>query len=567
MTLSGVYFPRMLSTEIDSFSDVVGDELADEMMNRHVEVQTLADLLGTDNQRSTPIPALYNVFYKFLQNPSTVSVETYKRMVDTDETVGSGLDFLVSCLVARLGPYQHKDPEITAFVNKALAEMKGGPVNTFKEMLSASWAGFSVSEIVWANKEIGFVPEKLVTMPPGSILFSANRNGELESDGILQYQRNYNPLAMSSNIAGGFYSAGGVNGFAPNRPDPMAKLGDFAFPVRLPNSFSYMSIRIPVLKCVHFTWNSQGCFGNPYGRSLLRRAYNWWIQKWAYAQMMGVALDRKGTPLTVVFADPNVSVVDQNKMASGSKSNTRDSMLRGPAAAAAAFKNIHNDSVVVLPGKKGQNFDIEKLDVSSNAQDFIGSIQLCNTLIMRALLIPALVFSSGDGAGSYALGAAHEKTFDKICDGYLEGFKNVLVEQVVQQILAYNYPAERWKLDGAGGFAKRELTMDEREKEMNVFTAAIDKGIVDANDLADLNKMREAIGFEPRTEVIKKPKPMMPMMGVDGDGDKIQSDGTEDESDGTDDGSADPSVDGNGGSGTRPGFGGTATKPKQDQTT
>ncbi len=511
----------MSHDDVASPIERVPDELADELMARHVEVQTLAELMGSDKQRGTPIPAVYNMWYRFVQNPSTVSVETYKRMIDTDETIGSGVDFLTSCLVARLGAYQHDDPEVTKFVTRALEDMQGGFVEVCKEMLSACWAGFSVSEIVWANKANGFVPEKIVTLPPSSVLFEVDRTGEVLEDGILQYQKNFTAIggAFGQGFGAGVSSGVGGNGFNA-RPDPMAKFGDFAFPIRTGQMYSYMAIRIPKMKTIHYAWNSQGRFGNPYGRSLLRRAYNWWVQKWAYCQMMGTALDRKGTPLMVIFADQNASVVkDPRKAGAGaSEKKTRTDTIPAAVAAANAFANVHNDSVVVLPGKKGQMFDIEMLEQSANAADFVSVLQFCNMMQMRALLIPALIFTSGDGAGSYALGQEHAKTFDKLLDGYLAGFIRTLLDQVVRQIIAYNFPRVVWMDAGLGTFAKRELTMDEREKEMGVFTAAIDKGVVDTNDLADLNKMREAIGFEPRTTPIPKPPDPFGMIPGDIDG-------------------------------------------------
>ncbi len=507
----------------------VPDEVADELMARHIEVQTLADMMGADHQRGTPIPALYNMWFRFVQNPSTVSIESYKRMIDTDETLGSGVEFLISCLVARMGAYQHDDPEVTKFVSRALSDLKGGFVAALKEMLSACWAGFSVSEIVWANKSIGFVPEKVAPLPPSSVLFEVDRVGEITDDGILQYQRNYSPTGLGGGM--GFYSGANSNGFVPNRPDPMAKFGDFAYPLRSANMFNYLSIRIPRMKCVHIAWNGPGQFGNPYGRSSLRRAYNWWVQKWAYAQMMGVALDRKGTPLTIVYADPNATMVKDSKYNSTEKAKRVDTE-KAPAAAARAFKNVHNDSVIVLSGKKGQTFEVEALEQSANANDFVSVLQFCNQMEMRALLIPSLIFSSGDGSGSYALGQEHAKTFDKLLDSMLEGFKQSVLDQFIRQIIAYNFPKKVWQETGLGGFAKRELTMDEREKEMNVFALAIDKGIVDTNDLADLNKMREAVGFEPRTTPIEKPMPMMPPGfgdGFGGEDDDVQPNGQDGE--------------------------------------
>jgi hypothetical protein len=508
----------------------VPDELADELMARHVEIQTLADMMGDEHQRGTPIPALYNMWYRFIQNPSTVSIESYKRMVDTDETIGSGVEFLISCLAARMGAYQHDDPEITRFVTRALAEMKGGFTAAVKEMLSAVWAGFSVSEIVWANKSIGFVPEKVVPLPPSSILFEVDRVGDLTDDGVLQYQRNYQPLGMG--LGAGFFGGLAQNGFIPNRPDPMAKFGDLAFPLRSANTFNYMSIRIPKLKCVHIAWNGPGMFGNPYGRSSLRRAYNWWVQKWAYCQMMGQVADRHGTPHTVVYADQNATMVKAGTTSSQStEQQKRANMERAPEAAARTFKNVHNDSVFILPGKKGQIFDVEVHDTSGNLPDFIAVLQFCNTMLMRALLIPSLIFTAGDGAGSYSLGQEHAKTFDKLLDSMLEGFKQSVLDQFIRQLIAYNFPKKVWQEKGLGDFAKRELTMEERQKEVEVFIGAIDKGIVDTNDTGDLNKMREAIGFEPRTTPIEKPMPMMPPgfggEGVEPDGDEVEPDGDE----------------------------------------
>jgi hypothetical protein len=273
---------------------------------RHAEINDYKDLVM---QRGTNIPALFNTFYKFIHNPSSVSVETFKRMVDTDDTIGSGVDFLTTCLASRLGKYQHKNPEITQWVQCRLNDIKGGWTNTIKQFLSATWAGFAVAEKVWTNNDYGFVPEKICVLPPSTILFEAERTGEITSDGILQYQRNWNPLSLGMGIGyfGGAMSVGmGFLGTSA-QPDPFAKFGDLPFPMRTANSYNYLSIRIPKQKCMHFSFDAQGSFGNPYGRSLLRRCYKWWVLKDATCRMLSVALDRKGTPLTVVFASQHTT--------------------------------------------------------------------------------------------------------------------------------------------------------------------------------------------------------------------------------------------------------------------
>lgn len=499
------------------YQDNFGEEQRDldEMLYaRHSEIKSLQDLV---DQRGTNIPALYNQVYKFIQNPSTVSVETFRRMVDTDETIGSGVDFLTTCLAARMGEYTHPNDEVASWVNDRLEEIDGGWTNSMKEMLSACWAGFSVAEKVWANTTHGFVPRKLVHLPPGTLLFETNRTGELTYDGILQYQRNYNPALFGGGVAYLFGFSSMAPSFSQNstRPDIYAKLGDYPFPLRSPNIFSYLSIRIPIRKCIHYSWDAQGKFGSPYGKSLLRRAYKHWVLKDSVMQFLAVALDRKGTPLQVWYVDPNATFIDAEKWNGQPIDPSQNIGIRAQLAVKNALKNVHNDSVVIMPGKKGQFVEHDVIQQSSNAADFIATLNYLDSRIMRALLIPTLVFSSGDGAGSFALGQEHAKTFDKLCDGFLGGFKQVLIHQLVREMICYNFPPEAWEDDGFGEFGSRELSQEERQKEMECVTAAVNLGAVDMQDLDDLNRTREIAGFKMRDTPIPIPDPLMGMEDED----------------------------------------------------
>lgn len=500
------------------------DQFEDMLYARHVELENLDDL---KEQRGTPIPALFNQFYKFVQNPSAVSVETFKRMVDTDDTIGSGVDFLTTCLAARLGRYTHPSKEITEHVNKALEAIDGGFTNTVKQIMSASWAGFFVGEKVFGDDpELGFIPTRIVPMPPSTLLFETERTGEISSDGILQYQRNYNPFLLGRGVGyfGGTLTTGlGFGSSANNRPDVFAKMGDLPFPIRTANSFNYLSIRIPKAKCIHYAFDAQGKFGSPYGRSLLRRCYKYYVLKDAILQMMAIALDRKGTPLTVVYYDPNAPMFDQSRAQNpndlASVRNDPKSAIHPGKAAEKAMKNLHNDSVVYIPGKKGEIYTIDTLSQQSNAADFIQALEFCNKSILRALLIPSLMF--GDGQGGYALGEVHSKTFDKILDGTNAGLEEILLKHWVKDILMLNYPRSQWEKDGLGKFSKRELSQDEVQKVMETFEKGINSGIIDQSDLNDLNKMRDSIGFEERDKPIER---LDPMGGNESDGDEPSGD-------------------------------------------
>lgn len=490
-------------TDVGQDTNFEERELGRLLEQRKAEISMFKDL---ETQRGTPTPALFSIFYKFIQNPSSVSVDTFKRMIDTDETCGSGTDFLTTCLSARLGKYQHKSSEITEWINARLSDIQGGFFNFIKEMYSAAWSGYYVGEKVWHNTENGFVVDRIIPMPPVSVLFEVNREGQIEPDGILQYQRNISPLGISQgfNFFGGVINAGfsldagGAGGF---KPDPFAKFGDLPYPLRTANSFAYLSIRIPRDKCIHYAFDAQGKLGNPYGRSLLRRCFNAYVAKMQVQKMMLQALDRKGTPLMVVYSAPNATVKDPDKVRGLVNAKGQNVGMDAAKSVSQAFRNIHNDTVVTLPGKKGQLYDVDVIPMDANADQFITVLQHYDRAIMRGLLIPSLIFNTGDGSGSFALGEAHFKTFDKICDGINQGVEDVLKRQLIYEMLAYNFPKSAWERDGFGGFTKREMSQDEKLKEKDILEFAINHGVVDTNDLADFNAIREKIGFEAKDEI------------------------------------------------------------------
>lgn len=505
------YNVKDLLPENDYHSPYIDNDEFDEMLYaRHVEIEDAEDLL---EQRGTPIPALFNQFYKFIQNPSGVSVETFKRIIDTDNTAGAGIDFLTTCLAARLGRYTHPSKEITEHVNKCLNAVEGGFPAKLKEIYSAAWAGFYVGEKVYEdNPTLGFIPKKIAPLPASTILFETERTGELTSDGILQYQRNFNPYLLGRGVG---YFGGSVTtglGFAQSnnaRPDVFAKLGDLPFPIRTANSFNYLSIRIPKEKCIHYAFDCQGNYANPYGRSLLRRIYKFYVMKDAILQMMSIALDRKGTALTVVYYDPNAPIYDPAKLPNGNMNpqqarNNPAAAVHPAAAAKNAFKNLHNDSVIYLPGKKDEIFGVDFMPQSPNTGDFIQALEFCDKSMMRGMLIPFLLM--GDGQGGYALGNVHDKIFEKILDGMNASAEQVILNQWVRDILVLNYPRSAWEKDGLGSFSKREMSQDEIEKVMNTFEKGINTGIIDPNDLNDLNKMRDSINFDERNTPIQKPE-------------------------------------------------------------
>lgn len=475
--------------------DDVPPNIKTELKNRYDELTALQQ---EQIQMGTTVPQLYGSLSRFVANPSTVSVETFKRMIDTDETVGSGMDFLNLAFIARFGDYKHPIPAIQKLVRRAIAQMKGSWHENLEEMFSAEWNGFSITEQEWEFKPDfdgapAFVPTKLTTYPPLTIVFAVNRHGELLPDGIYQYQRFHNTF-FNQYVYG--IRTGNLNEV---RPDLFASIGDYPYPIRIAADLTYLTVKIPKSKVIHLRSSTTGKFNNPYGRSILRRAYKNWVLKDAFLKMWLVAADRKGTPLVVAYVAPNDTVKEEIR---GDGTTINQSIQRADIAMANILKNIHNSSFIVAPGRKGEEFDFEALQTQGDMNIFKDATEYFNKAMMRAMLIPPLVMGSGDGVGSYALGDSHKKIFYQSVDGKLKVHKQAILDQWVRKIIAYNFPQNMWEQHGYGEFVLEEFDPEVMEKLAGIYGNMTEKGYMSPEDQQDMDYVREKMGMKKKAAVV-----------------------------------------------------------------
>ena len=61
----------------------------------------------------------------WFQRPDNIGLETYERMVQTDETIAAGLEFVTLAAVSRLGEYVNEDrPDIQDFIRENFETMQ-----------------------------------------------------------------------------------------------------------------------------------------------------------------------------------------------------------------------------------------------------------------------------------------------------------------------------------------------------------------------------------------------------------------------------------------------------------
>lgn len=480
--------PTTYSSSLLDWIDDVPKNIQAELKNRYDE---LTHLEQEQVQMGTTIPQLYGSLSRFVANPSTVSVETYKRMLDTDDVIGSGVDFMNLSFLARFGEYKHPSDEITQFVRRVLMNMDGSWHQNLKEMFSAEWCGFSITEQIWKyDRDFdgfpAFVPKKLVTYPPLTIVFAVNRHGEVLPDGIYQYQRYHNTF-FNSYMYG--INNGDLNGF---RPDLFASIGDYPYPVRVAADLTYLTVKIPKDKVIHLRSSVSGEFNNPYGRSILRRVYKHWVCKDAYIKMRLIAADRKGTPLLVGYANPNDTVLEGKEKHHG---GTSAEPQRSDVALANIMKTIHNSSFIVLPGRKSEVYEIEAIQSQGDGQIFKDAIDDCDKSILKGMLISELIMGTGSGSSSYALASEQTKNFNRAIDGKLKPYKQGLLDQFIRQILLYNFPKKTWERDGLGEFLLEEHDSEDMEKLAGIYGSLTEKGYMDPTSQSDMDYVRQKMGL------------------------------------------------------------------------
>jgi hypothetical protein len=480
------------------FVNTLPGNIKSELSNRHEELTRLEE---EQVQEGTTVPQLYGSLSRFIANPSTVSVETYKRMIDTDETIGAGVDFLILALIARFGEYKHKNKKIEEFVRRALNRMEGSWHENLDEMFSAEWAGFSTTEQVWEHLEDfdgapAFVPRKIVTYPPLTLVFAVDRHGDILSDGIYQYQRFHNTFFNSWVYGDATSGRGNIDGF---RPDMFASIGDYPYPIRIAADLTYLTVKIPKSKCIMLRSSVTGKFQNPYGRSILRRIYKNWVMKDAFLKMWVIGADRKGTPLVIGYAAPNDTVLE-GTMNGGDPHSVNARAQRADLAMAQIFKTLHNSSFVVLPGKKGEIYEVEAIQSQGDMNVFKDGAEYFNRAIMRGLLLPPLVLG-GDGGGSFALGQEHNKIFKQVCDGKLKVYKQNIIDQFIKKIVAYNFPKDQWEKDGPGEFMAEDFDPEVMEKLANIYARLTESGYMTPADQEDMDEVRVKMNMKKKTKI------------------------------------------------------------------
>ena len=188
----------------------------------------------------------------------------YKQMISNDETIGTGIEYLTSRIVSRIGAYTHENQKIKEIVDRSIESIKGTMTDVRRSILRDSFAyGYGVGEFTVKSENGKWILSSIQILDPTNIKFK------------------------------------------------MEKFKDNSYGVGAVIQGSGMEeVEIPSGKCIIKTY---GDSTTPYGKSLLRRCYRWWSLKNAIPKLWAVGLERFGMPILHGKASDKKSMKELNE--------------------------------------------------------------------------------------------------------------------------------------------------------------------------------------------------------------------------------------------------------------
>ena len=383
-------------------------------------------ILVNDGDRTmlgTAIPYLYNLYSDLIVNPSSVSVSEFQKMVYSQPVISVALTLINNLVKNEIGQYQHQNKKYAEFINKMLRSMNRPFDALVTDMLTALWAGFYVGEKKYESDGRYIIIKDVEPRPAQSILYRVDSQGHLKEDGIIQYYFN--------NLWTGYGNLLAFNAVGPTgnqTPNPYARLGDFDYPWRTVWAQPIGTVIIPRSKCVHFAYKGLDGLDSPYGRSLLRAAYDSYLVRAEMTKITRNAANFKASPVPVVVVNPDQANNDQGQTAMEDIAHSLSTLGSAP----------EDNPYLLLLGKLNESVWVDNIDSTANLNDLIAVCKYFDSQMLLACLFQGDLMGLSD-KGSYALGETQQDLVGRNITAIVDMVKNCIIEQVVKPTLQVNF--------------------------------------------------------------------------------------------------------------------------------
>ena len=325
-------------------------------------------------------------------NPDDISINTYKLM-RKDAQIQMGLKVIKLPIKAMKWWVVCRDEDIKAFVQFSLQRTWKSMLNAILNALDFGWSAcekvWEVQDIEVARKENG---KEIIAYKGQAVL--------------LKKLKDPDPLTVSIKTD----KNGDFNGFYQDRGDAI-------------------NVTVPAEKAFVFTNEKE--FGNLYGKSLLRYAYDYWYWATLMYQFLNRYFERRGTPPVKARAP-------------GGRTNlSNGTVLDNLRLAQKAGQSLTESSVVALPSSTDEHgkykWDLEYLEDKQRANMFLSYIEHLNSMKLRALFVPERMLVQDSSMGARSVSETHLDVFLMGLEGLIQDILDHFNKYLIPQIVKYNF--------------------------------------------------------------------------------------------------------------------------------
>lgn len=322
-------------------------------------------------------------------NPDEISIDTYNKL-RMNAQIAAGLKVIKLPIIGQQWTTVCEDKDIAEFIDQLLRPLW---YNLLTSILTGVDYGFSANEIVYDVQEL-----------------SLSRKYEQKP----------------------FFTGKAVvwKKFKSLYPDTVnIKLDEMENFAGIVQKWVGKDVHIPIDKSFIFTHDKGDSFGNLFGVSRLKPAYDvwfWWIN---LVQFMMRYFERKGTPPVVV------------KFPLG---QTKDGTDHADIALEIG-KALIGESVVAIPSTTYENtppkWDLNYLLDDKRGEMFLSALTFFENKMLRAMFVPerTITQDSSSKAGSYSLSQTHADMFLLGEEALIVDIENQINRYVLRRLIEYNF--------------------------------------------------------------------------------------------------------------------------------
>lgn len=374
------------------------------------------NIIGTSN------PYQFNLFSDLITNPSSVSISEFQKMVYTQPILSAGLTIFNNLVINEIGKYQHENKKYTDFINDMLKNMDQSFDDIISNMLTMMWAGFSIGEKRYESDGRYIITKDIEPRPAQSFIYRVDSQGHLKEDGIIQYYFNNLWTGFGNMLA---FNAVGQCG--QQIPNPYASRGDFDYPWRTVWAQPIGTVIIPKSKCVHAIYKGLDGLTSPYGRSLLRAAYDSYLLRAELNRIARNAANFNAHPIPAIILDPNEANTEYGVDVLDDIAGALDSLGVDGAS----------NPYLLLKGTK-ESVIIDKLDNTADLNGIVNMMEYYDKMLLTSILLPGELAGLSD-KGSYALGKTQQDLLGRNITKVANNIKDCFIRQVVKPMLELNF--------------------------------------------------------------------------------------------------------------------------------